>query len=475
MRFRILFLIVVAGVVTGYAQYPEDALRLASPGIGIGPRAVGMGSAFLPLADDYTALFWNPAGLGQLNMREVTVGLSNANYGNSATFLSNVTTSSVNDIHIDDIGAVIPVDPRRNGFSIAIGYNRISSFSAVTSFNGFNQNSSLIGFEVGDARKNNVDPTTAMTYITGVAGSVNGVLTTPVNGRVQQSGGYDESGGVHAFSLGAGAEIAEGLDVGMSLHLYTGSYDYQRQFVEADVNNVYNGRDTVAWTNVDLTQYSQHDNIAASISGIGATFGLLYHWSDIASMGITAATPSSFHVHEDYSTSGQALFDNNDVLSNVQSGFDEYDVTTPLTVSGGFAVHPIQLLTVSAVADYIDYTQLRFSNADPVVTDQNSSMRTTFRAVLNYHGGVEYKIAPLGLGVRVGYQFQESAYAIDPSSEGTKLLSGGVSLVLAKKAVLDLAYVHGTTKAYHTNYDATSATTEAVTLNNVMLGISFRW
>lgn len=32
-------------------------------GIGIGPRALGMGGAFVALVDDPTSVYWNPAGL----------------------------------------------------------------------------------------------------------------------------------------------------------------------------------------------------------------------------------------------------------------------------------------------------------------------------------------------------------------------------------------------------------------------------
>jgi hypothetical protein len=40
--------------------------------IGVGARALGMGSAFVGLADDGTASYWNPAGLATLSAREVT-------------------------------------------------------------------------------------------------------------------------------------------------------------------------------------------------------------------------------------------------------------------------------------------------------------------------------------------------------------------------------------------------------------------
>ena len=40
---------------------------------GVGPRASAMGGAFIGLADDYSAVYWNPAGITQIQGMEVTV------------------------------------------------------------------------------------------------------------------------------------------------------------------------------------------------------------------------------------------------------------------------------------------------------------------------------------------------------------------------------------------------------------------
>ncbi|MBI4364323.1 MAG: PorV/PorQ family protein [Candidatus Latescibacteria bacterium] len=48
-------------------RYAGEFLR-----IGVGARALGMGSAFVGLADDGTAAYWNPAGLSTLREREIT-------------------------------------------------------------------------------------------------------------------------------------------------------------------------------------------------------------------------------------------------------------------------------------------------------------------------------------------------------------------------------------------------------------------
>lgn len=48
---------------------PSLALGAAYEFFGLGVRADSMGGAFIALADDWTDIYWNPAGLGQLKGR----------------------------------------------------------------------------------------------------------------------------------------------------------------------------------------------------------------------------------------------------------------------------------------------------------------------------------------------------------------------------------------------------------------------
>jgi long-subunit fatty acid transport protein len=59
-----------------YAQYPDlpDMIMNATPNpVGSGARAMGIGGAFISVADDATAASWNPAGLIHLKKPEISV------------------------------------------------------------------------------------------------------------------------------------------------------------------------------------------------------------------------------------------------------------------------------------------------------------------------------------------------------------------------------------------------------------------
>ena len=73
----VLSLVVLASPGPASAQETVPGLSIiigSSPNpVGSGARAVGMGSAFVAIADDATAASWNPAGLVQLERPEVSV------------------------------------------------------------------------------------------------------------------------------------------------------------------------------------------------------------------------------------------------------------------------------------------------------------------------------------------------------------------------------------------------------------------
>ncbi len=64
----LLFLPLLSINAQDIAKYAGEFLS-----IGVGARSQALGSAFVALADDATASFWNPAGLAQLNYSQISV------------------------------------------------------------------------------------------------------------------------------------------------------------------------------------------------------------------------------------------------------------------------------------------------------------------------------------------------------------------------------------------------------------------
>ncbi len=76
MRKKIVCILVMIGIFI-YPQFAKANSEVGSTiagflKLGIGARAIGMGEAYGAVGEDATALYWNPGGLAQLTMREVS-------------------------------------------------------------------------------------------------------------------------------------------------------------------------------------------------------------------------------------------------------------------------------------------------------------------------------------------------------------------------------------------------------------------
>ena len=54
---------------------------------GVGARAMAMGGAYTAVSDDYAALYYNPAGMGQIRRTALSGTLSFLSMENKATFM----------------------------------------------------------------------------------------------------------------------------------------------------------------------------------------------------------------------------------------------------------------------------------------------------------------------------------------------------------------------------------------------------
>lgn len=71
--YRIIILFIVAIPISSQAGEEKVGTSAASfLKIGVGARATGMGEAFCAVADDPTAMYWNPAGLSLIEGKQLT-------------------------------------------------------------------------------------------------------------------------------------------------------------------------------------------------------------------------------------------------------------------------------------------------------------------------------------------------------------------------------------------------------------------
>lgn len=103
---------------------------------GTGARSQGMGNNFTAISNDYSAVFWNPAGLAFTPVREVHVGMGLTS-AMSTTDLGTVSTDySKSTFNFSSAGLLRSLPTKQGGLSFALGYSSPYSFEDLQRFNG---------------------------------------------------------------------------------------------------------------------------------------------------------------------------------------------------------------------------------------------------------------------------------------------------------------------------------------------------
>jgi long-subunit fatty acid transport protein len=470
-----------------FAQIPEDALRLGTPGIGVGARAIGMGGAYTGVASDFSALYWNPAGLAQAVHGEFSVGLNYNNIGNTSTYFGTGEQYTVNTTNLNTLGLVYPIPVRQGSAVIAFGFDRQSSFASGLSFNGFNPNSSVIQTYARNGDYEPVDLTGNLAYELYLADTtLSGRWNSPITGRLTQLGKVLESGGLNNWSLGGAIDIGKNLSLGITLTYLSGTYRYDHTYREEDRNGLYGTLPLATYQ----TFYSLalNDYIADDIAGWNAKFGLMYRVPDLFRLGLTVKTPTAFNIQETFGTPvsspATAVLGSGGATATTTfdpgEGSNRYSINTPWVFGAGASLI-LRDLVLSVDAEYTDWTQLEFAKASPDILANNEQIKQILVGTTTLRGGAEYDIHQIGVRLRGGYMYIPSPFRGDPTSFDQKYITAGLGILLGESTMVDVAYAHGMWNTFVYSYTdpnavvAPPSANEKLSTNNFFLTLTHRF
>lgn len=454
------------------AQFIDDALRLAEPAQAFNPRSAAMGNAFLAVADDFSALQMNPAGLGQMKSKEFALGMTSLSTKTTTTFLGSTAAAENSGTHLNSIGFVLPFPVTRGSLVFAAGYQRILDYTNALSFDGYNSQSSIMPtLYDNDVRYD-------LAWQLGLE-DTNAVV--PITNNVNQEGEVLESGKLGQWSFGGSIEVARNAFLGVSLNILSGSYSYERDFIETDPNNSHQG--IIAGKDFDRTDFQQlhiEQSLSQEFSGFSAKIGFLYRMDGKARFGVTIQTPLSVEVTESYLQEGKSTFGDATERYSIPDIRNSYGVITPWIFSVGASYNPVDFVTIAGEADFTDFTQLEFddtSNRD--ILGLNKDIRKMLRSTTSYRFGAEIRIPETGLQIRGGYGVHEFPYENKPSQFNSQTISAGVGYLIENAFLINAAYVRTTREDSHFNYSDLSApesalrTDEDLTRSRIMFSISY--
>ncbi|MGD8306450.1 MAG: outer membrane protein transport protein [Ignavibacteria bacterium] len=476
----LLLLITVSTFLS--AQNFNDALLLSEPGIFNGARSLGMGNSYVAISDDYSSIFFNPAGLGLINKLGLTASINSNNFDNSTTFLRNSISSSKNDIKLSQFGFVFPVPTVRGSLVFSLGYNQVKNFNSVVEFDGFNNgNTSMIQHLTGDI--NDVAP---LTYDIGLAYEVRDPITdeyirdeTLINGMLNQSGIIKTEGSIGAWSFAGSAEVSKGLFVGGTFNILSGNYKRDRDYYEDDTRDIY-GDDLELFPGDadtrDFLTFYLNDIIDWDLTGWNFKLGMLYAWEQLFKFGVAVKFPTYYTIKENYYVDVSSEFRTSTIFELIDPIIDEieYEIRTPFEISAG-ASGSIDYVTLSASGKVIDYTQMEFTEGfdGEFHIEQNKEIDDLFRTSYTLNLGAEIKVPMLPFALRVGGMYIQSPYEDDPAEFDKKFLTAGVGFSFQNSFRIDIAYAYGWWENFSDNYGSgVSRVMHDVTVHNIILGVS---
>jgi Type IX secretion system protein PorV len=90
MKIKILAVVLALSAAQAFSQNKVGTTAAPFLGIGAGPRAIGMGGAFTAVADDPSALYWNPGGISRTGQSAVLLEHTNYLVGTSFNYFAGI-------------------------------------------------------------------------------------------------------------------------------------------------------------------------------------------------------------------------------------------------------------------------------------------------------------------------------------------------------------------------------------------------
>jgi len=278
----------------------------------LGTRALSMGGAFTGLADDFSAIYWNPAGMGFF--RQKHFGFYGSAFIPDGSYRLSLSGPPM-EIPIADAKTESRLYP---GGMLAyyhpVGKNLVAGIGVYT------PSASGVKWHGAD--------------LSGISN-----WNPDIDWQSQV--------GVVTIAPGIAFTIKDILSIGAALNINYGMFD------AAGYAGVVNPVQNMV---IDLGQYEE----SMDGWGYGATFGVLARPNKILSLGATFRTASRINF------SGEASISNLPTLGFIMGGHDsvgttdlEREVIWPMWLSAGIAISPIENLTVTADIQFTQWSRTK--------------------------------------------------------------------------------------------------------------------
>ena len=277
----------------------EPLVRMEIPSspnpVGSGARALGMGGAFIAIADDATAASWNPGGLVQLEKPEISIVGAYFHREEDNTFGNHPEASgsqSVDEWNLNYLSGAYPFQAFERNMVVSLNYQRLYDFNRQWDYN-FNYS------------------------------SPGGSATAK----------YQQEGGLNALGLAYSVEIVPSFSAGFTLN-YWGDF-----FSDQSWKQKYNESENTDFEGIPINITENRED-KFSFEGFNANLGFLWDINGQWTLGGVFKTPFTAdvtHKIEGYLSTSSPT--NPDPAFNKKNSFNlSYDEQLEMPMSYGLGI-----------------------------------------------------------------------------------------------------------------------------------------
>ncbi len=328
----------------------------------LGSRALAMGGAFVGLADDYSTIYWNPAGMALFKSRY---------FGFYGTDLIPSGKYKM-EVPVPGVGTLTMVNAKTQSKHYLAGL--AAYYHPITE-----------------------------NLVAGIGVFVPSGLGAAWDGAdfaaIAENKTYEWTSriGVVSIAPGLAFRVNDQLLVGGTINLNYGSFDLSMHAGSAAI--------PTPPYKIDLGQYEESMNGW----GMGATFGVLVRPSEKISLGATFRTRSTVKFK------GEAAISNIHLLGLNKQSDTKRDVTWPSWLAFGLAFKPIDTLTLTADLQWSEWKTIgvmKTNFVDPgwkvlMALSGDDAREMNWKNVMQMRFGAEYSL-PNNWFVRAGYYWDPS-------------------------------------------------------------------
>ena len=385
----------LVGMLIAVVQ-PAGAQEIFLDGFsGVGSRAMGMGGAFVSVGDDFSGLFWNPAGLARAQRGTVYWEATHGRFENQSQFFGSPSQYELSSTRIGAIGVVIPYPVYQGSLVFAGGFGRNRDFDSGLEIAGYD---TAVDFE--------------------------------------KVGFSEDTGSLGAWTVGGAVDVAPNLSVGVSLYRWRGSNQFAQTLTLDDVQNAH----------ADTVRLYQRFGAKDNYSAWGMQGGVLYWHPSGFRLGLTVAASTPLKVASDLEDEFEDVFEDGADVYPTQQYADDYKLQHPLTFALGLGYHKGPW-TAALDVHYGDLQSVTYEQLPRIILPNVDDFRRQYRDALRLHLGGEYVYRSVAL--RAGYYRDPVRYIGGGALPNIRIESErdawtlGVGSKLENAVGLDVAAVFG--------------------------------